>query len=106
MKLAEHPTAKRYLKEKAESAGQPSSEKLDPESIKEMVSEAGPDGVGVASIDSPELAEYRSRILTLMPQAKTCVSVICRMNPYNVRSPYRQQYELEYHHMYEEVDQV
>jgi len=106
MKLSEHPTAKKYLKEKVELPGQMKLEKLDPEWIKGIVMDAGADDVGVASIESPELAEYRSRILTLMPEAKTCVSVICRMNPYNVRSPYRQQYELEYHHMYEEVDQV
>jgi epoxyqueuosine reductase QueG len=106
MKLNEHPTAKKYFERKAEPIGQTLPEKLDPEWVRKIVMDAGADDVGVASIDNPELAEYRSRILTLFPQAKTCVSVICRMNPYNVRSPYRQQYELEYHHMYEEVDKV
>jgi epoxyqueuosine reductase QueG len=106
MKLAEHPTVKTYLKRMAEHAAQTQPEELDAEWVKTVVMEAGADDVGVASIDSPELDDYRSRILTLMPQAKTCVSVICRMNPYNVRSPYRQQYELEYHQMYEEVNHV
>jgi epoxyqueuosine reductase QueG len=80
--------------------------RLDPKWVRQIVLDAGADDVGLASIENPELAGYRSKILTLFPKAKTCISVICRMNPVNVRSPFRQQYELEYHHMYAEVDHV
>ena len=45
-------------------------------------------------------------MLALFPEAKTCISVVCRMNPTNVQSPFRQQDQAEYHHMYDEVDQV
>jgi len=106
MKLEEHPTAKRYLEKKLEILKAPPPRVLDDDWVKSVILDAGADDVGLASIDSPELAEYRSRILRLYPHTKTIASVVCRMNPENVRSPYRQQYELEYHHMYAEVDHV
>jgi len=70
------------------------------------VLDAGADDVGLASIDSPALAAYRSKFLTVFPEARTCISVVCRMNPENVRSSFRQQYELEYHHMFAEASHV
>jgi epoxyqueuosine reductase QueG len=104
MNLEGHPSVRRYLAGKAAAPSPPQI--LSAAFIRRAVLEAGADDVGIASIDSAALAAYRSRILTLFPEAKACVSVVCRMNHLNVRSPYRQQYELEYHHMYAEVDQV
>jgi epoxyqueuosine reductase QueG len=105
MDIEDHPVVKRH-RERTSGHRQIRSEPLDPGWVKEIVRGAGADDVGVASISSPVLDRYRKNILTLLPEAKTCISVICRMNPITVRSPHRQLYELEYHHMYAEVDHV
>jgi epoxyqueuosine reductase QueG len=104
--LHDHPTVKRYFEQKAGSKAINPVERIDSAWARQVVLDAGADDAGLASIDSPELAKYRSKFLTIFPEARTCISVICRMNPENVRSPYRQQYELEYHHMFAEADRV
>jgi epoxyqueuosine reductase QueG len=106
MNPREYPSIKRYLEAKATRPEKAPPGPLDSDWVRGIVTEAGADDVGLASIDSLELDGYKNRILTLLPGAKTCISVVMRMNPYNVRSLFRQQYELEYHHMYNEADQV
>ncbi len=106
MNLREHPTVKRYYERKSGSTATEPAEPLDSNWVRQIVLDAGADDVGLASIDSPVLAAYRSKFLTAFPGAKTCISVICRMNPENVRNPLRQQYEMEYQHMYAEADHV
>jgi epoxyqueuosine reductase QueG len=106
MSPREHPSIKRHLEAKAARQGEAPAGPLDSDWVRRIVTQAGADDVGLASIDSPELKDYRDHILTLLPGAKTCISVVMRMNPHNVRSPFRQQYELEYHHMYHEADQA
>ena len=105
MDIEKHPSVRRYRA----AARQPREvlpDKLDPEWVRKLVLESGADDVGVASISSPVLDDYRENILTLFPETRTCISVVCRMNPVAVRSPWRQLYELEYHHMFMEVDHV
>ena len=106
MKLTDHPAVKRYFEKKSQTGAANLPETLDSQWVRQIVLNAGADDVGLASIDSPALDPYRAKMLTLFPEAKTCISVVCRMNPINVQSPFRQQYEAEYHHMYDEVDQV
>lgn len=106
MKLQEHPTVKRYFDRKSETPTIARNEKLDSAWVRQIVLDAGADDAGLASIDSPVLDPYRSKFLKIFPEARTCISVVCRMNPDNIRSPYRQQYELEYHHMFAEADHV
>jgi epoxyqueuosine reductase QueG len=106
MNLRDHPAVKRYFAHKRGSAAVEPARQLDSAWVRQVVLDAGADDAGLASIDSPVLAEYRSKFLTIFPEARTCISVICRMNPENVRSPFRQQYELEYHNMFMEADDV
>ncbi len=106
MNLQEHPTVKRYFEKKGISRPDEPAERLDSAWVRQVVMDAGADDVGLASIDNPVLAEYRKKFLTVFPEARTCISVICRMNPENVRSPLRQQYEMEYHDMFAEADHV
>jgi epoxyqueuosine reductase QueG len=105
MDIEKLPAVKRYREQAFHPRSRPEGP-LDAEWVKKIVYDAGADDVGVAPISSPLLDGYRESMLTLMPTAKTCISVVCRMNPVSVRSPYRQLYELEYHHMYGEVDHV
>jgi epoxyqueuosine reductase QueG len=106
VKLDEHPTVKRYYLRKGQTTPEAPPTRLDSDWVRHVVLDAGADDAGFASIDNPVLDDYRGKILRLFPEAKTCVSVVCRMNPENIRSTYRQQYEAEYHHMYKEVDDV
>ena len=106
MNLSEHPTVKRYQQRKHDLASPAADQPLDVEWVRQVVLDAGADDAGVASIDSPVLAEYREKFLTIWPEARTCISVVCRMNPDNIQSPYRQQWEMEYHHMFNNVDHV
>ena len=106
MKLTEHPSVRRYFERKTISKTIEPVGPLDSAWVRQVVLDAGADDAGLASIDNPVLAPYREEILTIFPETRTCISVICRMNPENVRSPFRQQYELEYHEMYAEVNHV
>ncbi len=106
MNLQDHPTVKRYFEKKSSTKTIEPEERIDSDWVRQVVLDAGADDVGLASIDNPVLAEYRSKFLTVFPEAKTCISVMCRMNPENVRNPLRQQYELEYHNMFAEADHV
>ncbi len=106
MNLKDHPTVKRYYEKKSASGAAEAVGPLDSTWVRQVVLDAGADDVGLASIDNPVLAEYREKFLTVFPEAKTCISVMCRMNPENVRNPLRQQYEFEYHEMFAEADQV
>ncbi len=106
MILSEHPSVKRYYEKGGKSGAVSPAEPLDSAWVRQVVLDAGADDVGLASIDNPVLAEYRSKFLTVFPEAKTCISVICRMNPENIRNPLRQQYEMEYHNMFAEADHV
>ena len=104
MNIQDQPAVKRFLARAESKPGVPPV--LDANWVKQVVLEAGADDAGLASIDSPRLEPYRKKICRLFPQTKTIVSVVCRMNPLNIRSSYRQQYELEYHHMFAEADHV
>ncbi len=89
MNLRDHPTVKRYYEKKAAPKAIESAARFDSARVRQVVPDAGADDVGLASIDSPALAEYRSKPLTVFPGARTCISVVCRMNPENVRSSFR-----------------
>ncbi len=104
--LKDHPAVKRYFQRKEAAGPVAAAVPLDSAWVRQVVLDAGADDAGLASIDNPVLAPYRQKLLKVFPETKTCISVICRMNPENVRSPLRQQYELEYHHMYREVNHV
>ena len=106
MNLQEHPAVKRYFERTSGARTLHPNEPLDSTWVRQIVLDAGADDAGLASIDSPALAKYRSKFLTIFPEVRTCISVVCRMNPENIRSPFRQQYELEYHHMFAEADHV
>jgi ferredoxin len=57
-------------------------------------------------VDHPDLAGQRSEILALFPDAKVLISVVCRMNRENIRTPMRSVANLEFHHATDEVNDV
>ena len=60
--------------------------------------EAGADDAGFVEIDRPEIADQKTDIFWLLPEAKTLVSLVVRMNRENLRAPARSIANLEFHH--------
>ncbi|MGE5191676.1 MAG: SCP2 sterol-binding domain-containing protein [Deltaproteobacteria bacterium] len=105
MKLAEHPTVKRFHEQKA---NQPPTEpaRLDAAWLKQLCLDAGADDVGLVEIGRPALDDQRDDILRFFPAAKTLVSFVCRMNREPIRSTARSVSNLEFHHSGEAVNEV
>ena len=105
MKLAEHPTVKRFH-QKAENASVPTVRTIDAEWLRETCLEAGADDVGFVEIDRRELDEQRDDIVSYFPQTKALISFVCRMNREPIRSPARSVANLEFHHTGDQVNEV
>jgi len=104
MKLAEHPTVKRF--HSRQSLVEENQEPLDADWLRHLVLEAGADDVGFVEIDRPELADQREDIQRFFPPTKTLISFVCRMNREPIRSPARSVANLEFHHTGHHVDDV
>jgi epoxyqueuosine reductase QueG len=108
-KFDDHPTVKR-LRELQKSQGQnpqnTASSPLDRDWLRSFCLDLGVDDVGFVSIDQPEMAEQRTKVLQAFPQTKSLISFVCRMNRDNVRNPARSVANLEFHHSGEEVNTI
>jgi len=67
---------------------------------------AGADDVGFVEVSRKELAEQKADIDILLPEAKTLIGFVCRMNRDNVRPPARSVANLEFHHATHEINDV
>jgi len=74
--------------------------------LRTLCLEAGADDVGFVEIDCPEIADQRADILAAFPHTKTLISLVCRMNRENIRSPARSVANLEFHHTTGETEEV
>ncbi|MCH7979432.1 MAG: SCP2 sterol-binding domain-containing protein [Acidobacteria bacterium] len=106
MQLAEHPTVKRFYELEAASSEPTRPAKLDPSWLRQLCLEAGADDAGFVEMERPEIADQREDILAAFPRAKTLVSIVCRMNRENIRTPARSIANLEFHHTGDEVNEV
>jgi Fe-S-cluster-containing hydrogenase component 2 len=108
-KFDEHPTVKwlRALQASQDQDPQnPISSPLDRDWLRSFCLELGVDDVGFVSIDQPEIADQRAKILQAFPQTKSLISFVCRMNRDNVRNPARSVANVEFHHSGEEVNLI
>ena len=103
-RLSEHPTVKRHREKAVTRAAETSS--LDATWLREVALAAGADDVGFVDVDRPEIAAEREDIRSLLPEARTLLSFVCRMNRENVRSPARSLANLEFHHTGDQVNDV
>lgn len=92
--------------ETADPPAPPTAATLDAASLRALCFELGADDVGFVEIDRPALAEDREDILTVLPGARTLVSIVRRMNRENVRSPLRSVANLEFHEAGDEVNGI
>ena len=103
--MTEHPTV-RYWQEKAESLPPTRPAVLDSGWLRQLALDAGADDVGFVELDRPEIADQREDILAALPDAKTLVSFVIRLNRENIRTPARSVANLEFHHTGDEVNEV
>src|SRR5213083_493231 len=107
MKLAEHPTVRRFHAnhiERTSTADPPKP--LDAARLRQLCLDCGADDAGLVEISRPALDDQRADILRAFPPAKTLLSFVCRMNREPIRSPARSVANLEFHHTGDHVNEV
>lgn len=102
--LEQHPTVKKF-REQGGRNGQPSA-KLDTEWLRAVALEDGADDVGFVEITRPAIADQRADILAALPNTKTLLSFVVRMNREAIRTPMRSISNVEFHHTGEEVNEI
>ncbi len=106
MNFDDHPTVKWYREKRTEPPPQSPQEKLDSEWLKRVGFESGADDMGLVDIDRPEMKAHQKDILEVFPPTKTLMSLVCRLNPENIRCVSRAISDLEFLHGMKKVDAV
>ena len=106
MKLDEHPTVIRYRERIGQNVHPVVQERLDTTWLKTVAREAGADDVGLVGIDHREIEDQREDILEIFPKTRSLMSIICRMNPENIRCPSRDVSDLEFLQTFEQTNAV
>ena len=106
MKLNEHPTVMQYREKVEEDSLTAVQEKLDSAWLKAVALEAGADDAGLAEIGRPELDEHAEDILKIFPRTRSLMSIVCRMNPENIRCLSRDVSDLEFLQTFEQTNAV
>lgn len=106
MQLAEHPTVKQFQGRAAEGEPPAHPQILDREWLRQVCLEAGAADVGFVEIDRAELADQLRDVYWLLPQTKTLISFVVRMNRENIRTPARSIANLEFHHTTDETNEA
>jgi len=105
VQLSDHPTVQRVRAALPKETVTP-PQVVDADWLRTLCLDAGAGDVGFAPVDHPDLAAHRTDILTLFPAAKGLISIVCRMNRENIRTPMRSIANLEFHHTTDEVNDV
>jgi len=95
MKLEDHPTVKLYREARVTPEAATGSP-LPAGRIREICLAAGADDAGCADLLDPLFDPERERLLTLLPGARTLISLVLRLNPESVRCLSRSASDLEY----------
>ena len=104
--LAEHPTVKHFYEERKNQGEGPTDRILDAAWLRQLCLESGADDVGFVERDRPEIADQRADIENVFPRTRTLISIVCRMNRENIRTPARSISNLEFHHTTDETNEV
>jgi Fe-S-cluster-containing hydrogenase component 2 len=105
MKLADHPTVRRFHESQGNRAGD-APERLDASWLRQLCLECGADDAGLVEISRPTLDDQRADILRAFPPTRTLLSFVCRMNREPIRSPARSVANMEFHHTGDHVNEV
>src|SRR5437879_13607457 len=105
MKLAEHPTVRRFRESNHPGNAEP-PKPLDAAWLRQLCLDCGADDAGLVEISRAALNNQRDDILHYFPPAKTLLSFVCRMNREPIRSSARSVANLEFHHTGDHVNEV
>jgi len=105
MGLEDHPTVKWYRGKKHDQLSHGTAE-VDAQWLKNLILEAGADDAGIVEVGRPDLDGHRGDILRIFPSTKALISLVCRLNPENIRSLSRAASDLDFKRAMDDVDQV
>jgi epoxyqueuosine reductase QueG len=105
MKLEDHPTVKWY-RARATDDEPKSPPELRADHLKKLAFEAGADDIGLVEIGRPALADQKEDFLRIFPDTQSIMSIVCRLNPENVRSISRSSSDLDFKEAINDVDMV
>ncbi|HKV80588.1 MAG TPA: SCP2 sterol-binding domain-containing protein [Candidatus Sulfotelmatobacter sp.] len=104
--LEEHPTVKQFREKRADRTNESTAQVLDTSWLRGLCLDAGADDVGFVESDRPDIADQNAEIQSVFPRTKTLISIVCRMNRDNIRTPARSISNLEFHHTTDETNEV
>lgn len=84
MKLSDHPTVKAYKEQKTQPLDSPAI--LEAADLKQMALNAGVDDSGLIDLSRDSMAQYRQNLLDVMPDVKSAMVIVVRLNQTPLRS--------------------
>lgn len=116
VKLRDHPTAQKYLRDKAAAAAQlplgggdgdvPARRSLSAAKLRQIALDAGADDVAFVSVDADMLASEKPYIEAVLAGARSLIAFCVRQNRANMRSAQKSVMNAEIHATTEETDHV
>jgi Fe-S-cluster-containing dehydrogenase component len=104
VKLRDHPTAQKYLRDKEAAAPVPTT--LSAAELRRIALDAGADDVAFVSIDAESLASERPYIEAVLSGARSLIAFCVRQNRANMRSAQKSVMNVDFHATTEETDHV
>lgn len=74
--------------------------------LRQLALSCGADDVGFVSVDRADIEAEKPHVLAAFPHTRTLVSIVCRLNVDDVRSPMRSIGNLEFHRNYHHANEV
>ncbi|VAX23768.1 Iron-sulfur cluster-binding protein [hydrothermal vent metagenome] len=105
-KLAEHPAVKNFYENRSAEPPLQASKRINSEWLKEMCLAMGADAVGFVDIDRESITEHKKDILDVYPRTKTVIVIASKMNRENVRAPFRNIANVEYHKTEDNLNEI
>ena len=87
--LAEHPSVKRFYEERKNRGEVPADQVLDAAWLRQLCLDAGADDVGFVERDGQKMPIRKLKLRASFPERERSISVVCRMNRENIRTPAR-----------------
>jgi epoxyqueuosine reductase QueG len=100
MRLEEHPTVKQYRGRSSQEIAAHTSKKLEAEWLRRLALESGADDVGFIDVGRSTLSDYRQDLLRVMPDIKSIMCMVFRLNKEPLRSLAHSIANIEFRHMW------
>lgn len=104
--LDQHPTVKQYRASETTGTSVSRPQTLDRAWLYQLCLEAGADDAGFVEIGRHEIADQKAEIEWLLPNTRSLISIVVRMNRDNIRTPARSIANLEFHHTGDEANEI